>query len=84
MRRVSFDLVISDWKMPGMNGLQLFEQIVGMDPAMARRVLFMSGDVVNEAFEDFLRRHGKQCLSKPFELADFRRAVASLTKGNGA
>lgn len=78
MNHMDFDIIITDWKMPGMNGLQLYEYILGAKPLLARRVLFMSGDVINDVFEGFLRRHKKNCLPKPFELADLRRVVAEL------
>jgi hypothetical protein len=43
-----------------------------------RRLIFMSGDVINEQFEDFLRRHGRTCLNKPFAIGRFRAAVAGI------
>lgn len=84
MSRLNFDLIISDWKMPGMSGLQLYEHILAANPAMARRVLFMSGDVINDSFEDFLRRHNRVCLSKPFELTEFRQAVRRILEDSRA
>jgi signal transduction histidine kinase len=82
LRRCAFDVIVSDWKMPGMNGIQLYEHLATTAPDTARRVLFMSGDVINDAFTDFLRRHGKTCLPKPFQIDEFRAAVAAVL-GNG-
>jgi len=45
---------------------------------MAGRVLFMSGDVINDAFQKFLGRHEKTCLAKPFSIEDFQNAVEKL------
>ncbi len=84
LRRRNFDVIVTDWKMPGLNGLQLYERLATSDPAAARRVLFMSGDVINDVFDDFLNRHGKTCLSKPFQIDEFRAAVAKVLAGNGA
>lgn len=84
LRRRNFDVIVTDWKMPGLNGLQLYERIATADPAAARRVLFMSGDLINDAFTDFLNRHGKTCLPKPFQIDEFRAVVAKVLAGNGA
>jgi two-component system NtrC family sensor kinase len=80
LRRCAFDVIVTDWKMPGMNGLQLYEHLATTDPVTAKRVLFMSGDVINDAFTDFLRRHGRTCLPKPFEIDEFRSVVAGVLK----
>jgi two-component system NtrC family sensor kinase len=80
LRRCAFDVIVTDWKMPGMNGLQLYEHLATTDPVTAKRVLFMSGDVINDAFTDFLRRHGRTCLPKPFAIDEFRSAVAGVLK----
>ena len=78
--RRRFDVVVTDWKMPGLNGMQLYEHLLATDEVMARRVIFMTGDVINEAFEEFLGRHGKMCLSKPFLIDDFQAAVAKIAR----
>ena len=74
-----YDVVISDWKMPGLNGLQMYEDLIAQDPVTAGRMLFMTGDVVNETFQDFLKKHARTCLPKPFSVREFRAAVSSLT-----
>ena len=76
--REQFDLIVSDWKMPGLNGIRLYEYLLVHDPASARRVLFMTGDVVSDTFQNFLAAHGLTYLSKPFAIREFRAAVARL------
>jgi signal transduction histidine kinase len=75
-----FDLIISDWKMPGLSGQQLFERLLATDPESARRMIFMTGDVLSEKTEKFLTEHGKTCLPKPFSIADFRKVVSDMFK----
>ena len=81
--RTKFDVIVSDWKMPGLNGVRLFEHLRATDPAMAARVLFMTGDVVSDTFQSFLREHRLACLSKPFAIGEFRAAVARLIAAAG-
>lgn len=76
--RQRFDIVISDWKMPGLNGIKLYEHLLTHDKATAKRVLFMTGDVVSDTFQDFLKTHQLSYISKPFAVAEFRAAVARL------
>ncbi|HWD19128.1 MAG TPA: hybrid sensor histidine kinase/response regulator [Verrucomicrobiae bacterium] len=71
----TFDLIISDWKMPGLNGQQLYERLLQIQPKSAERMIFMTGDVLSERTEKYLQEHEKICLTKPFSLTDFERAV---------
>ena len=73
-----FDVILSDWKMPGLNGMHLYEQLLTTDPVSAGRMIFMTGDVMNEAFQEFLKRNGRSYLAKPFAIGDLRQAVASV------
>ncbi len=70
-----FDLIISDWKMPGLNGQQLYERLLETQPKSAERMIFMTGDVLSEKTERYLKERNKICLTKPFSLADFERAI---------
>lgn len=82
--RRRFDVIVSDWKMPGLNGLRLYEHLRATNAGAARRVLFMTGDVVNDTFQKFLLEHNVSCLSKPFATREFRAAVAKLSGSGGA
>ena len=80
LRLKHYDLALCDWKMPGMNGQKLYERIRHEDPEAAQRFLFMTGDVVNQKTNAFLKDERKACLAKPFSIADFRSAVGSLAQ----
>jgi signal transduction histidine kinase/ActR/RegA family two-component response regulator len=79
LRRRKFDVIVCDWKMAGMNGVQMYEHLRAVDPAIADRVVFMTGDVVNASFQEFLRNRQRVCISKPFSINEFRNAVAAVT-----
>ena len=74
-----FDVVVSDWKMPGLSGPRLYEQLRAIEPDLAERIVFMTGDVMNETFQEFLIQWEIPCLPKPFAIGDFRVAVARVT-----
>jgi two-component system NtrC family sensor kinase len=70
LRERSFDVILSDFRMPGMNGQQFYEAVCQIQPEMARRIVFLTGDVVNPDTVAFLRRIGNRHLSKPFQLTN--------------
>jgi len=73
-----FDLVISDFRMPGMNGEQFYHELAGRKPEMAWRVVFLTGDVVNEETKQFLDSTGNPHLDKPFQLAQLETVIAGV------
>lgn len=74
--QAAYDLALCDWKMPGLNGQQIYERIRASNPALSERMIFITGDVINDKTEKFLRESRRVCLSKPFSLVEFRAAVS--------
>jgi signal transduction histidine kinase len=63
-----YDAILSDLKMPGLDGQGLYEGVVKERPAMRDRFIFSTGDVVNPDSLGFLDGTGCAYLSKPFKL----------------
>jgi CheY-like chemotaxis protein len=74
-QRTQYDLALCDWKMPGLNGGEVYERLRMLNPALCERFLFITGDVISDKVETFLKERRKTCLSKPFSLDEFRTAV---------
>ena len=72
------DLVISDIKMPGLDGPALYEQLRHQDARLAGHVLFITGDTLSPDTSSFLARSGVPCLPKPFTVQELRRAIAGV------
>jgi signal transduction histidine kinase len=72
---ISYDLALCDWKMPGLNGQQIYERVRASNPALSERMIFFTGDVINDKAERFLRESRRVCLAKPFSLVEFRAAI---------
>jgi CheY-like chemotaxis protein len=70
--------ILCDHRMAGMSGTEFHEAVAALDPALARRFAFMSGDVLNPELRAFAETHGVQLLAKPFDLATVGALVASL------
>ena len=66
--RNRYDAIISDIRMPGLDGPELYERATEILPAYRERFLFMSGDMVRENTQTFVASQSCACLSKPFPL----------------
>jgi CheY-like chemotaxis protein len=71
----SYDLVLSDMKMPGMSGAQLYDEVARHRPGLERRMIFITGDMLNPVTKQFLDRTGAFALSKPVDVDDIRQLV---------
>ena len=69
----SFDLLITDVQMPGLDGIALAEASVGIDAKL--RVILMSGFAGELGRADHLQGRISRVLTKPFTLEQIRAAV---------
>lgn len=76
-----FDVVLTDTKMPVLDGQGFFTELERRYPGLRRRVAFVTGDVLQPDKRAFLQRTGVPILEKPFELDRIRRVVRQLLQG---
>lgn len=74
----AFDLIVCDLRMPRLDGPAFYRAIAESAPALARRVIFVTGDVAGTETGRFLEGSGCRWLPKPFRLADLLRAARDL------
>jgi CheY-like chemotaxis protein len=74
----AFDAVICDLKMPRLDGKAFYRMLSAETPDLARRVIFVTGDVAGTEAESFLEESGCRWLAKPFRLGDLLRAVREV------
>jgi signal transduction histidine kinase len=70
-----YDLIVCDLKMPRIDGMQFYRAMAAATPALARRVIFVTGDVAGTDAERFLEETACRWLAKPFRLGDLLRAA---------
>ena len=76
--------VVSDMRTPGgVDGAQVYAWIAANRPELARRLVFITGDIANEETAATLRRTGAPCVEKPFRVHEFI-AVIEQTMGRAA
>ncbi len=74
----TFDMIVSDVRMPGLDGRGLFEAVLARWPALAGRMLFVSGDIEAERFATMLRQQDVRYLEKPFSTGELLGAVREV------
>jgi signal transduction histidine kinase/BarA-like signal transduction histidine kinase len=78
VRERPYDLVICDLKMPRLDGRAFYRAIAATAPALAARLIFVTGDVVGTDAERFLEESGCPWLAKPFRLGDLLRTARDV------
>jgi signal transduction histidine kinase/ActR/RegA family two-component response regulator len=74
----SFDLIISDIKMPGLGGCELYARLEDIAPEMCRRILFITGDTLSSGTSAFLQHRDLPHLDKPFTMVELTRAMEQI------
>ncbi len=78
LRERPFEVVLSDLKMPGMDGPQLFDEMKIHCPDRVARLGFMTGDTMSPSARAFLEASGRPFLEKPIRPAELRDFVSRL------
>ena len=74
----TFDLIVCDLRMPRVDGPTFYRAAMATAPAVARRIIFVTGDVAGTEAERFLEESGCRWLPKPFRLADLLRVARDV------
>jgi DNA-binding NtrC family response regulator len=76
LRQNRFSGVISDMRTPGgVNGADVHAWISTNRPELASRMLFITGDIVNEETTKILQTTGIPCIEKPFRVQELISAI---------
>lgn len=75
-----FDLILTDIKMPGMSGFELYDAIHQRDPELTQRVVFITGDTLSPATQARVAQIGNSYLAKPFAVESLEKLLRSIAR----
>lgn len=75
IRNNSYGLILLDIKMPGINGIEMYRRLQGIDQSLARKVIFVTGDVMAPDISNFISKEKASCIAKPFDNEQLRNEI---------
>src|SRR5262245_12772228 len=78
IERGTYDLILSDLRMPELDGPGLYRELERRQPELARRIAFVTGSAQSVGMEHFLQKTGAPILYKPFRIQDLQKLVSDL------
>jgi signal transduction histidine kinase/CheY-like chemotaxis protein len=82
--RGGYDLIISDIRMPGISGLELYLRLRELQPVMAKRFLLVSGHAGDKQIDEEIRRWNIPLVTKPFTMTSLAGACIPFLRAAGA
>ncbi|HKW39193.1 MAG TPA: ATP-binding protein [Burkholderiales bacterium] len=73
-----YDVILTDIRMPDLDGRTLYREIERRWPEQAARVVFVTGDTLASTLHEFASEYGRPVIEKPFVPKDVRRVVAEI------
>jgi two-component system NtrC family sensor kinase len=78
LEQTEFDAVLSDFRMPGLTGGELYERITASQPKYRDRFIFLTGDMMDPQTHSFFASQKAQCILKPFQLFALQSALSTV------
>ena len=79
-----YDLLVSDVRMPVLDGEGLYLEVERRFPALRGRIIFLTGDVQGHEKQAFLERIGAPTIVKPCNLGELKRLVNQVLADRAA
>lgn len=73
-----FDAIVCDVLMPGIGGIELYEQLEKSSPPMVERMIFMTGAATMPRVAEFLARIRNARLDKPIDVEQLKRTIDTV------
>jgi len=77
----TYDAFVCDLMMPGMSGMELWNQVQQKWPHLAARMVFASGGAFTPEATEFTEQPNRLFVQKPFEINTLRSLIERVTRG---
>jgi DNA-binding NtrC family response regulator len=84
LKRSSYDLVLSDVRMPGLDGPALLRWLESHCPELVERLVFVTGDTLGLGTGSPIDKLRRPIIEKPVTLDELRRIINGALKEVGA
>lgn len=74
----SYDVCLSDIKLPLMNGIEFYYHLEKEHPALAEKFIFTSGDIFSGNTSQFLEKVKRPFLAKPFTPDELIKVIRDI------
>jgi signal transduction histidine kinase/ActR/RegA family two-component response regulator len=78
-----YDVIVTDYRMPHMDGRQLFDWIRLQRPALQNKIVFVTGDTVSAETRRFFESHATRYLAKPFKIEEVKEVIMQTLGSSG-
>ena len=78
LRERAYDLILSDWRMPELDGPGLYQALAQQYPHLQQRFVVLTGNTLSPETLAFSAQHGVPQLTKPFTASEVRRIIQQV------
>jgi signal transduction histidine kinase/CheY-like chemotaxis protein len=77
-----YGLILMDVRMPGLNGIEVFDRISETAQSITTRVVLLTGDVMAQETREFIARTEAPVITKPFHTREVLDLIDTLLQGS--